>query len=49
MLGRLVVRNDTERQAALEGGYDLERVLTTSDLVSGDNILFAATGVTDGL
>jgi fructose-1,6-bisphosphatase II len=48
MLGRLIARDDTERQAALEGGYDLERILTTSDLVSSDNVFFAATGVTDG-
>jgi len=48
MLGRLIARDDTERQAALERGYDLERILTTSDLVSSDNVFFAATGVTDG-
>lgn len=48
MLGRLLARDDTERQAALDGGYDLNRILTTSDLVSGDNVFFAATGVTDG-
>jgi fructose-1,6-bisphosphatase II len=48
MLGRLIARNDSERQAALEGGYDLQRILTTSDLVSSDNVFFAATGVTDG-
>jgi hypothetical protein len=48
MLGRLIVRNDTERHAAQEGGCDLERVLATSDLVYGDNVFFAATGVTDG-
>ena len=48
MLGRLIARNDTERQAALDGGYDLEQILTTSDLVSSDNVFFAATGVTDG-
>jgi fructose-1,6-bisphosphatase II len=48
MLGRLIARDETERRAALEGGYDLNRVLTTSDLVSGDNVFFAATGVTDG-
>jgi fructose-1,6-bisphosphatase II len=29
-------------------GYDLDRVLTTDDLVQGDNAFFAATGVTDG-
>jgi fructose-1,6-bisphosphatase II len=48
MLGRLIVRNDTERHAAQEGGCDLERVLAASDLVPGDNVFFAATGVTDG-
>ena len=46
--GRLWPRNDTERQAALNAGYDLERILTTDDLVRGDNCFFAATGVTDG-
>jgi fructose-1,6-bisphosphatase II len=48
MLGRLIVRDDTERRAALDGGYDLDRILTTVDLVSGDDVFFAATGVTDG-
>ncbi|MDA8267456.1 MAG: class II fructose-bisphosphatase [Actinomycetota bacterium] len=46
--GRLVVRDEGERQAAEEGGYDLDAVLTTDDLVSGDNCFFAATGITDG-
>src|SRR5690349_748415 len=46
--GRLWPRNETERQAALDAGYDLERVLTTNDLVSGDNCFFAVTGITDG-
>ena len=48
MLGRLIARDDTERRAALDGGYDLNRILTTVDLVSGDDVFFAATGVTDG-
>jgi fructose-1,6-bisphosphatase II len=48
MLGRLIARDDTERRAALEGGYDLDRILTTMDLVSGDDVFFAATGITDG-
>jgi fructose-1,6-bisphosphatase II len=48
LLGRLYPRNDGERAAALERGYDLDRVLTTRDLVSGDDIFFAATGVTSG-
>jgi fructose-1,6-bisphosphatase II len=46
--GRLWPRNDEERQAALDAGYDLERVLSTDDLVAGDNCFFAATGITDG-
>lgn len=46
--GRLWPRNDEERQAALDAGYDLDRVLTTDDLVAGDNCFFAATGITDG-
>ena len=48
MLGRLKARDDTYRQAALDVDYDLERILTTSDLVSSDNLFFAATGVTEG-
>jgi fructose-1,6-bisphosphatase II len=46
--GRLAPRNDTERQAAVDFGHDLEKVLTTDDLVRGDNCFFAATGITDG-
>ncbi len=46
--GRLWPRNEDERKAAIEGGYDLDRVLTTDDLVSGDNCFFAVTGITDG-
>jgi fructose-1,6-bisphosphatase II len=46
--GRLWPRNDEERQAALAAGYDLEAVLSTDDLVRGDNCFFAATGITDG-
>jgi fructose-1,6-bisphosphatase II len=48
LLGRLWPRNDEERQAALDGGYDLERVLTADDLVRGEDVFFSATGVTDG-
>ena len=33
---------------AVAGGYDLDRVLHTDDLVAGDNCFFAATGITDG-
>jgi len=46
--GRLWPRNDEERTAALDAGYNLDAVLTTDDLVQGDNCFFAATGVTDG-
>jgi len=46
--GRLWPRSDEERRAAMAGGYDLEHILTTDDLVRGDNVFFAATGVTDG-
>ena len=46
--GRLWPRNDEERKEAEAAGYDIERVLTTDDLVKGDNVFFAATGVTDG-
>ena len=46
--GRLWPRNDSERDAAVAAGYDLSQVLTTDDLVQGDNCFFAATGITDG-
>ena len=46
--GRLWPRNDDERRAAVDAGYDLDKVLTTDDLVGGDNCFFAATGITDG-
>ncbi len=46
--GRLWPRDDQERRAAVERGYDLDRILVTADLVRGDNCFFAATGVTDG-
>jgi fructose-1,6-bisphosphatase II len=46
--GRLWPRDDEERQKAEAAGYDLERVLSTDDLVAGDDVFFAATGITDG-
>ena len=48
LIGRLWPRDDGERQAAVDAGYDLDRVLTQDDLVKGDNCFFSATGVTDG-
>ena len=46
--GRLYPRDDEEREQALAAGYDLSQVLTTDDLVRGEDVFFAATGVTDG-
>ncbi len=46
--GRLWPRDEGERAAAIAAGYDLDRVLTTNDLVGGENAFFAATGITDG-
>src|SRR3954467_191505 len=48
LLGRLWPRNEEERRAALEQGYDLDEVLDQDRLVGGDDVFFAATGVTDG-
>src|SRR5437762_13260088 len=45
--GRLWPRNDKERQAGVAAGYDVERVLSTDELVRGQNVFFAATGITD--
>jgi fructose-1,6-bisphosphatase II len=45
---RLAPTDDDERQKAIDAGHDLDRVLSTEDLVSGDNVFFTATGVTDG-
>jgi fructose-1,6-bisphosphatase II len=41
-------RDEVERESAIANGMDLEKVLTTNDLVSGENVFFAATGITDG-
>jgi fructose-1,6-bisphosphatase II len=46
--GRLYPRDDNERKAAIAAGYDLDRVLTENDLVRGDDVFFACTGITDG-
>jgi fructose-1,6-bisphosphatase II len=48
LLGRLWPRDEAERAAALDAGYDLSRVLDRDDLVAGDDVFFSATGVTDG-
>lgn len=46
--GRLWARNDEDRRMAQEWGMDLNQVLTINDLVQGDDVFFAATGVTGG-
>ncbi len=48
LIGRLSPRDDAERHAAVDAGYDVDRVLTQDDLVRGNNCFFSATGVTDG-
>jgi fructose-1,6-bisphosphatase II len=48
LVGKLWPRDDVERQAAIDEGYDLDRQLTQDELVKGDDCFFAATGVTDG-
>jgi fructose-1,6-bisphosphatase II len=48
LVGRLWPRDNDEAQRARAAGYDLEKVLTVDDLIRGENVFFAATGVTDG-
>ena len=48
MQGRLYPRNDEERASLEKDGYDIAKVLTTDDLVKGNDVFFAATGITDG-
>ncbi|MDP9292863.1 MAG: class II fructose-bisphosphatase [Actinomycetota bacterium] len=48
LIGRLWPRDDKERQAALDAGYELDKVLSHDDLVTGKDVFFSATGVTDG-
>jgi len=46
--GRLWPRNEAERTAAKDQGFELDAILDAEDLVTGDNCFFAATGITDG-
>jgi fructose-1,6-bisphosphatase II len=48
LVGRLWPRDDAERKAAVDAGYDVERILTCDELVRGEDVFFSATGVTDG-
>jgi fructose-1,6-bisphosphatase II len=45
---RLWPRNDEERRIVAEKQIDVDRILTVTDLVGGDNVFFSATGITDG-
>jgi fructose-1,6-bisphosphatase II len=46
--GKLWPKDDEERARAIDAGHDLSRVLLTDDLVTGDNVFFVGTGITDG-
>ncbi len=46
--GKLFARNDDELNRGREMGYDFDKVLTMDDLVSSEDVFFAATGITDG-
>ena len=46
--GKLHIRNQEEEKLGLEMGYDLDQVITMDDLVSSNDVFFAATGITDG-
>src|ERR671935_3213169 len=48
LVGRLWPRNEEERQAAIDAGYDLTEILDRDRLGAGNDVFFAATGVTDG-
>jgi fructose-1,6-bisphosphatase II len=48
LLGRLWPRDEAERTAAERAGYELDRVLTSDELVAGEDVFFSATGITDG-
>jgi len=46
--GKLLPKDDQERERAIAAGHDLDRILGIDDLVTSDNTYFVATGVTDG-
>ena len=48
IIGKLYVRNEEEARTGKEMGYDFDKVLTMQDLVSSEDVFFAATGITDG-
>src|ERR1700689_2395091 len=48
LLGRLWPRDEGERNAARDAGYELDRVLDRDAVDAGDDAFFSATGITDG-
>ncbi|HEX5809435.1 MAG TPA: class II fructose-bisphosphatase [Anaerolineales bacterium] len=46
--GKLYARDEDELRRGREAGYDFDKVLTMDDLVSSEDVFFAATGITDG-
>jgi len=46
--GKLYARDETELQRGRDAGYDFDKILTMNDLVSSEDVFFAATGITDG-
>ena len=46
--GRFWPRNDDERRVLTDAGHDVDRIFSTDDLVRGDDVFVAATGVTTG-
>ncbi|MFL5801440.1 MAG: class II fructose-bisphosphatase [Roseiflexaceae bacterium] len=48
MLGRLAPQSQIERDSIAAAGLDTRRILTSDELIAGDQLFFAATGITDG-
>ena len=46
--GKLYARDEDELRRGREAGYNFDKVLTMDDLVSSEDVFFAATGITDG-
>ncbi len=46
--GKLYARDEDELRRGREMGYDFDKILTMDDLVSSEDVFFAATGITDG-
>ncbi|MEP7136565.1 MAG: class II fructose-bisphosphatase [Chloroflexota bacterium] len=46
--GKLYARDEAELRRGQEAGYDFDKILTMDDLVSSEDVFFAATGITDG-